>query len=402
MQNTKIKILTILLPLMLCCSLLRAASVAPYYDFQFTQGAAIPSRGSSEFSLNLVNDVGLLAKIHPRHTLVGFYEIKYVGPGLRQEEGESFSDRYMDYLLVVRHNWVYNNKYTFKAQLDNMIENRRTGANEAWGYGLYDYVRSGGMVDAEINFETFKLDSAIQYSVLTFPNYTDLVSELQSGSADAESQSGKQDHNLIQIRSNLDYEENRFSFGLTLQNYIKQKVITNVTQPDGTYYSSDLQRDIILNLGAERTQKFSESIIMNMFISYKNRGSNQNYQHFLTAGSTVPVSYQADFNSYSEISAGFPVTFALAKKWDFVFSPEYKYKFYSSRSPRDENNLFVGGRQSTTLFLLSFAFNKKSSDVSTTSLFYTFQQQSSNMKFEKYMPYNYSGHFIGIRYSLRY
>ncbi|OGS20005.1 MAG: hypothetical protein A2252_01790 [Elusimicrobia bacterium RIFOXYA2_FULL_39_19] len=388
---------------------LHAVQFAPYYDFKLTQGVSVPSRGTPEFTLCLANDLGFIARVHPKHSIVAFYELKYIGPSINRDgssirslEGSSFTDRYIDYLFIVRHSWVYSKMFTFKTQVDSMIENTRTGANEAWGYGLYDFNRTGLMFSADMTFETFKLDASIQYSLLDFPNYTDLLGELQAGAGDGESQTGKQNHNILQIRSNLKYKGNKFSLGTTMQSYLKQKVVTSVVQANGTYYSAELQKENLISIGVERKQKVSEFLILSPYLSYKIKDSNQNYQHFTTAGSSVPVAYQGDYYDYTELTVGLPMIFILSEKWDLILTPELSQKNYSSRPPLDANNNFTDGKQANNLMLMNVAFEKKSSEVARWALFYSYQQQASNVRFEKYLPYNYSGSFFGIKYSLRY
>ncbi len=405
-QNSKLKIVCFLFIFLLpiAYSLLTAVSIAPYYDFQFTEGVSIPSKGGDiTFTINLLNDIGLIVKAHEKHSTIGFFELKYLGPGLKKEEGERFTDRYLDYIYLLRHNWKIREKLTLKAQLDYMKENRRTGANESWGYGLYDYNRIGGLIGIEKEFEKFKIGGSVDYHFLEFPNYTDLLKEFQSSATEAESEIGMQNHNIIQIRADMSYGLYKFNVGLAMQAYTKQKVIIDTVQSDGTYYSDKLQNDLIISLSAERTQKISDRVAMVPSISLKIRDSNQNYLHFEAAGSTIPVFYQANYYDYSQIVLSVPVTFALSKKWDFVFSPEFNYKIYSDRNPRDLDNQFIEGeKQNIFLTLLTFGFMKKATDVSSLSIFYTYQKQTSNMKFEKYLPYNYDGHFIGLKYTITY
>ncbi|MFN3967211.1 MAG: hypothetical protein ACK4JE_05900, partial [Endomicrobiia bacterium] len=269
--------------------------------------------------------------------------------------------------------------------------------------GLYDYNRIGGLIGTEKEFEKFKLGGSIDYHYLEFPNYTDLLKEFQSATTEAETEAGMQNHNIIQIRGDILYGLNKLNLGFALQSYTKQKVITDKVQSDGTYYSDTLQKDIIISLSAERTQKISEKIVLTPNISLKIRDSNQNYLHFESAGSTIPVSYQSNYYDYTQIVLSLPVSFGLSKKWDFVFSPEFDYKFYSDRQPRDVDNQFIEGEKQTIfLTLLTFGFLKKATEVSSLSIFYTYQTQSSNMKFEKYLPYNYDGHFIGLKYAITY
>ncbi|MHB9154937.1 MAG: hypothetical protein ACYC5N_04490, partial [Endomicrobiales bacterium] len=58
--------------------------------------------------------------------------------------------------------------------------------------------------------------------------------------------------------------------------------------------------------------------------------------------------------------------------------------------------------QANDLVILSVGFTLKPNDITRTTFFYTYQTQSSNMKFEKYLPYNYSGSFFGVSFNYTY
>jgi len=379
-----------------------SAEIAPYYSFGLAQGMSFQP-GYQSFTVNLTNDIGLIVKPAEKHHVLGFYEIKYLGPGLRTQEGDRFTDRYMDHLYVLKHKWEFMESLIFQSQIDYMKEHRRSGANEAWGLGLYDYERTGGLVGVDKDFEKFKAGGNFQYHYLKFPNYTDLLTEISAGGTEAESSANKQNQYLYQLHGQLDYRENTFSLDFTWQNYEKQKVVVDAVQPDGSYYSGTLQKDFSTSISIERIQKIGGGILIIPGLKYTIKNSNQNYQHFTAAGDTVPAKYLPDYYSYSQTVLDLPITLALSKKWDFVFTPTFDIKSYSVRDIRNENGDFVTGtKQSNNLTLITISFNKKTTDVSTTSLFLTQQTQSSNMKYEKYTPYNYSGQFVGLQYTISY
>src|SRR3989339_1580425 len=240
--------------------LLAEIKVAPYYSLQFIEGAFIPNIGEWNFSINLLSDLGVIVKPQgSKHSFVGFYELKYMGPGLRSQEGEKFTDRAMDHMLVLRHTFNISEDYFLKSQIDYMKEYKRTGTNEVWGTGLYDLERTGGLISFGRRFSDI-LSVAIteQYHFIDFPNYTDLFAEFQAGGANLESSTGKQNNKLYQTGLTVDYYANRFSFDITSQNYIKQKVTVEPVQLDGTYYSSALQKDTIITFADGYKQKLFE------------------------------------------------------------------------------------------------------------------------------------------------
>ena len=50
----------------------------------------------------------------------------------------------------------------------------------------------------------------------------------------------------------------------------------------------------------------------------------------------------------------------------------------------------------------SGSIRKRMNDVAMLRLFYSLTVASSNNKFEKYMPYNYTGNTVGVSYQLSY
>lgn len=402
-QTRNLFLFSTLLPFYLSTCLYAEIKVAPYYTLQFTEGAFVPNVGEWNFSVNLLSDIGVIVKPEGKHSFVGFYELKYTGPGLKRQEGEKFTDRTMDHITVIRHTYNIKEDYFLKSQLDYMKEYKRTGSNEVWGTGLYDFGRLGGLVSLGRKFSD-ELSASVsgQYHFLNFPNYTDLLAEFQAGAGSAESSAGKQNHSLYQTGLSVDYILNRISVDLIFQNYTKQKVVMNTVQSDGTYYSSDLQKDIIVNLSVSRREKLWEKLSYSPTLSYKIKNSNQNYQHFETVGATVPVSYFADYYDYNQFVISVPVVFNLGEKWEVSTGPEFDIKTYTKRPPRNSDGNFLTKKQRNNMFVLSSGFTFKPNAVTRTTLFYVFQNQTSNMEFEKYLPYNYTANYFGIKFEYTY
>ncbi|MCB4791873.1 MAG: hypothetical protein LHV68_08295 [Elusimicrobia bacterium] len=384
--------------------------IVPYYSMNVTEGVVLPNKGDMMFGLNLTNDVGLLLSPskESNHRILGFYELKYQGPGMHKVEGEKFSDRWMDHIGLLRYNY-YIDKYTsIKIQANHTTEYKRTGTNEVWGKGLYDYDSNGFQFGVgRIFFEKLDTELSVGYSKLDFPNYTDLLYEAQASSGStSESSAGKQNHALTQYNLNLKYGQSRVFFAYSLMAYEKQKVITQTTQPDGTLYSSTLQKDAVLTLGADHTHKIHNFLLITPSISWKLKGSNQNFWEFKSSGTsslaTIPERYIANYYAYTEYYFGIPCSLLLSKKWDLFYNLEYDWKDYLERPPRDSDGSYLTGKQHNYLFTMSTGFTFKPNAVTRTTLFYTYQKQTSNMKYEQYLPYNYEGNFIGINFNYTY
>lgn len=283
-----------------------------------------------------------------------------------------------------------------------LFESRRSGTNETWESGLYNFNRYGGSTSLGRKIRGIDLTVSLKYHYMVFPNYTDMLAELRSG-ADATVSEGKQNHHIIQLGAKGIYKNNRGRINISQQLYTKQQVAVNTVQDDGSYYSSDRQKDMTITLAGSRTQTLSgkAALVPRLGFIYKN--SNQNYQHFAEATSTSPVSFHPDYNDYIDITVGVPFTFALSRKWSFLFSPEISYKRYLSRNPREIDGDFDYGRnQSRLLGIYTIGFRNQIGESSSSMLFFTYQKQTSNMKFERYIPYNYTGFHTGFKFQMEY
>jgi hypothetical protein len=242
----------------------------------------------------------------------------------------------------------------------------------------------------------------LQWHYLDFPNYTDILAEFQSGSESVESSAGKQNQNVYQLGGGVSYKKLSATIDYSMLAYTKQKVITDTVQPDNTYYNKTLQKDDIVTIGSEYSYRLWGFINMEPSVTVKFKRSNQNFQYFENATSTVPVRYFGDYYSYNQFTAALPLTFILSKKWDFFCATTLEYKNYSSRPPRDTDGNYLPAAQDSTMFMVSAGFTKHPNEVTSTTFFYNYQSQTSNMRFEKYLPYNYAGHYIGVSFNYSY
>jgi hypothetical protein len=374
--------------------------MVPYYSLQFTEGAFVPSKGEWNFALNMLSDLGVIAKPADAHSIVGFYELKYTGPGLKRQEGEKFTDSAMDHLGVLRYSYNITENDAIKPQIDYMKEYKRTGSNELWGSGLYDFNRIGG----GLTFTRKLSDNAFasvtgQYHLMDFPNYTDLLAEFQAGGSNVESSTGKQNHKLIQAGLAFDVDVNHLAIDLILMNYTKQKIAADTVQPSGSYYSEDLQKDNIINVSVSRYQEIGDSFSLSPYVSYKAKKSNQNFLYFATVNSTEVPRFFGNYYDYDELDVALPIAVDLSSVWEFSVTPELDYKMYKQRPPRAESGAYLDGeKQNNRMTIISTGLTLKPNAVTRTTFFYVFQTQTSNMKFEKYLPYNYTGNFGGIKF----
>jgi hypothetical protein len=403
-MNKYIFLITLVLVFVFQSANCRAESrFAPYYSIDVSEGASIPSNTDWLFSLNLTNDMGLVYQPTEQMKYIGFYELKYTGPGFRQEEGQQFSDSNIDHVFVLKNNYAYRPDVTIKTQLDYMRELTRTAANEVWGSGLYDFNRVGFAVTVEKKYSDKLIASAFfGYHQLDFPNYTDLLSELQSGGDNATSSTGKQNHAAIDIGVSCDCGPFKSKLSFLEMDYVKQKVITQSVQADGSFYSNTLQQDTLVNLAGSCEVVKNKKVRLWPELSLKLKHSNQNYQYFAVAVSSVPAQYVGDYYDYTSYSFAVPFSYTLSDKWEYFLNPQYTIRNYSSRPPRDANDNFLAGNEVDNLLIVATGFNMYTSQNSHTTFLFAYQAQDSNMKFERYLPYNYSGTYFGINFNFVY
>jgi hypothetical protein len=373
----------------------------PYYNYQFIEGVSVSPEGDTGFTVSLSNDIGAIFKPINAHSFIGFYSLKYQGPGLKKQEGQEFSERFLDHLFVGRHHWEIGGGITLKSQIDFLLEARRSGTNEDWENGLYNFNRYGG--NTALNRELFGIDftGTFKYHFMSFPNYTDMLAELRSG-ADPSVSEGKQNHHISGISIKGIYKKNAAWLDIATQLYTKQNVAVNTVQSNGTFYSSDKQKDMNITIGASHMEALSRKSVINPSLEFSMKNSNQNYQHFAEVTSTAPVSFHADYNDYVNIVFDCPFSLALSRKWTLMLSPEFNYKKYSSRTTRDDLGIFTDEKQSRLLSIFMVGFKKQIGESSSSMLFCTIQSQSSNMDFERYVSYNYTGFTAGFKFQMEY
>ena len=397
-MNPAVASLAFLLIALFAASSSADLKLAPYYSLQLTEGAFVPNIGEWNFSMDAVSDIGVIAKPSDASSMVAFYELKYLGPGLKREEGEKFTDRTMDHLGMFRYTYKLSDSYFVTPQVDYMKEYKRTGSNEVWGSGLYDFNRTGGAFTLGRDFPgNAVLSLTGEYHTMDFPNYTDLLTEFEAGGANAATSVGMQNHKLTQGEIALSIGPNRVAYDLIFQNYTKQQVASDIVQPDGSYYSSDLQKDVLTNVSVSCGQQWG---IVNFGpeLYYKTKRSNQNYLYFTSVNSTSVPTYFAKYYDYDEIGFSVPITFGITDTLEFTATPEWYNKMYKYRNPQDaDGNFLMDEKQKSNMYILSAGITIKPNAITRTTFFYTFQNQKSNMRFEQYLPYNYTANFGGVR-----
>lgn len=391
-----------------------ARPLTPYYNFGLTEGLSLPSIGNFFFGSNLESTLGGQVAIAPEHSASGVYTIEYSGPGIRSEDDREFAERTLDHQVGLGHQWKITDRCDLKTRLAFLNEYRRTGANEPFGQGLYDFWSFG--VEEEFAARAgygVVAGLGLGLSWVGFPNYTDLLNEFQMAGTGAETAGGQQDYTRFQVSPEARYKDaGRMWVSWSLQSFRNAKVLTE----QGTY-GSETQADSTLGIGG--TWKFrltpSESRFPGVVaadpqldVSIKN--SNQNFLRFAGFGAAT-FDFVPDYYSYTKYDFKAPVRWAFEGGTAMFFVPGLIYKRYASRPPRNADGTYQhegnnpnqpAKQQWNQTLLLSWGVSFPTHRFAAWTLAYTWHLQKSNNHFEKYLPSNFSGHLISLGLNIGY
>ncbi len=379
----------------------------PYFDMTLMEAAFMPSAGNIFSGGNINTQVGLLTKITKKDSLFGLYNFNYSGPAFQPQDSKQFTDRDMSHGFNFEYRRNLNERFRVRPGLSLMTDYSRTGANEAWKNGLYNMNSVGGQLAVDYSFD-FEKNGFITATIITrkikFPNYTDLLREFQTAGNTSETSGGLQDQSLTQFSLRPNWNGFFGGFTYTLQNYKNQEVVDN----SGVYGGSK-QKDtnVALDAGFRQTLWIFE---LSPMVSYTMHRSNQNFVRYKFLGATSAnlalgnsdVTFVDKNYDYNEMTLSVPMDLNITGKWAIGGSMNITRRTYTARGARDTDNNYTSSKQKNLMSTLTGSIRKRMNDVATMRLFYSLMVASSNNKFEKYMPYNYTGNTVGVAYQLSY
>jgi len=385
--------------------------IEPYYAFDWTEAVTVPSVGDWFVGSNFATSLGGKYTINPEHALLGFYDLQYRGPGLKTQEGREFAERSMDHNLMLEHRWAVMPGYAVRTRGLFMTEMRRTGSNEVWGKGLYDFRVFGGGVVQDFNLmRVTDLSFEVTYQYFSFPNYTDLLQEFQSAGLASELSGGQQDYNNIRFRLDGKFMKIGTAYlGWNMQSYVNAKVIK-----ESLVYSDKKQMDNTIEMGTAWDVTLlppdpgSKAGLLSTTPSLKLdfKRSNQNFLRFQYFGDPTPVFVPKNYN-YNAVEMSSPIRWVYSVgdtggASSLFFSPTWLFTGYSNRPHRNKAGDYMHGAQWTSIVVLTPGVSMAMSRFSTMTLGYSYQLQTSNTKFEKFLPYNYSGQTVFMSYDINF
>lgn len=383
-----------------------ASSLTPFYEFELVESFSIPSLGNFFFGSNIGTTLGARYVLSPEHSLFGVYNLAYVGPGLRSEESREFADRTMDHQAGLGHQWQINPKYQLNTRFSYLGEFRRSGSNEPFGAGLYDFASIGVSETVRmVATPRVLVGLTLAYARVSFPNYTDLLTEFQLAGTSAEVSGGLQDYNRLTISPDVTFgRDGRAWLSWTRQDFTNAKVLTDAVSAQGTY-SNETQLDAVYEVGASWAFSLfapSAGVSTEPMWRLNIKRSNQNFFRFDEFGDISP-DFIKDNYSYVSTDLTLPVRRTLESGRMFFFYPTWLYRSYSSRPPRSSAGDYVfGEKQWNQTWLLTLGTSWPAYKFARWTFAYTYHHQRSNNHFERFLPYNFSGHVLSSSLSLTY
>jgi hypothetical protein len=381
----------------------------PYFDMTLMEAAYLPSEGNIFSGGNVNTQVGLLAKATRKDSFFGLYNFNYNGPAFQPQDSKQFTDRNMSHGFNVEYRRSLGEKFRVRPGVSYLRDYSRSGANEAWQNGLYNLNSRGAQLAADYNFDFERngfLTATYLVRSITFPNYTDLLREFQNADNTAETSGGLQDQSLTQISLRPNWNGFFAGFTYTQQRYKNQMVV----DANSGIYGTTKQKDKSTSIDGGFRQKLWIFDLSPM-LSYTAHRSNQNFLRYKSALATNFANMADGANEvtmvkknydYNEITFSVPVDLNITGKWAIGGSMNVTRRVYTDRGARDIDNNYTTSKQKNLMSTLTGSIRKRMNEVATMRLFYALVVASSNNKFEKYMPSNYTGNTFGVAYQLSY
>ncbi len=371
----------------------------PYFNMRVDQGGYLPDKGAFFTGANMNMQAGLLAKVNDRHSFFGLYNLDFEGQAFQFPDTQEFDSKSQAHLFNLEYRWKIDDHWRVRPGIALGKTYTQTAAAEVWGHGLYDDKSVGYQLAGDYDFTLWRKKATatamISRYTLKFPNYTDLLSQFRQESANTALAGGEKNQDLVEYGLSLQQAPWRVKLRFNNVDFTKEKII----QSNGTY-GGDKQADsnVILSAAYDVKLWIFES---SPELSYQIHHSNQNFLLFLSATDATPV-YASNYYSYKETALNIPLFINLTEKWALSGGFLWRGRAYDKRSPLNESEVFKSGRQRDDMEVLSAGLRKRMNEVSALFLTYSLTRATSNNKFERYLPSNYTGQGISVGYQLTY
>lgn len=371
----------------------------PYFNMRMSQGGYLPSDGAFFTGAGMNMGIGLLSKITENHGLFALYNLNFSGQAFRFPDTEEFDSKSQAHLFSFEYRWDIGEHWRVRPGISTAKTYTQTAAAEVWGDGLYDNKALGLQLAGDFKFDWWgkknTLTAMISRQDVEFPNYTDILREFRGEDSNTGLAGGLKDQELIEYSLSFARAPWRARLRMNAIDFTNEEIV----EANGTYGAAK-QKDsnVVLGFGMDAKLWIFET---SPEARYQVHESNQNFLLFQSATDPSPQ-FQADYYDYTEFSLDLPLFVNLTQRWALSGGLGWQSRTYGSRQPRTELNQFAGGKQHNDMVTLSAGVRKRLNDVSSMSLHWSVVTASSNNKFERYLPYNYTGQSIALSYQLTY
>jgi len=366
-----------------------------YYNIGIEEGGFYSD--SLSFINNIYSDIGYIYSVNKQHALIGYYQLKFAGPGIGNSVEATFSERSQDHYFMLKHLWKINKDLTIKPGISFLKEFFKFGKNEEWGSGLYDLNKLEGGV--ELNYKGFfKLPVSLiyKYQLFRYPNYADLLTMyLTSFQENKEIENYKSQYISLSINAvpiaksfNIDIE-----YDLSLAKYDNKKVLTE----EGYTGSAQRSDTHMIGIKPRYSMKF---MIISLGLLYNINNSNQNYIY--GSGQISLPEVIDNFYTYTmyTIKPAFSILFSKEKYLSLMMS--YSGKQYAKRPAQDRVGEFLDVKMKGTSLSAGLSYHSKVNNHFSWSPLYIFAVGDSNNKYERTTRYNYSVHLLSFKFNYEY
>jgi hypothetical protein len=384
-----------LLIIFICLTMTSPAVPAVLFNLGIEEGAFITA-GNVYFVNNISSDLAYIQPLSPRISLIGYYQMKYSGPGIGDSAETKFSERSQDHYFMLKPIIKLNKDMVLKPNFNFFKEFYKFGKNEQWGGGLYDYNK----YEAGADFVYLKLGFPItltgKYQAFKYPNYSDLLTLYLTGFSKEEPQEDY--NNLMGSVSVNDLSPVRsffifFDYTLNSSLYGHKKVL----EANG-YTGSDNQK-VTHHQFTLLPQYKAGKFLFSLHFMYEINRSNQNY---IFGTDPQNIVWLENYYSYGSLNLKPYITllFSKEKYLSLVFS--YFDKKFTGRPAQDFNGAFLSSKTEIQSLSLGLLYHVKLSNYFSLSPSYLYARSTSNSEYQKAISYNYNAHLISLRLNYEY
>ncbi|MCX7911196.1 MAG: hypothetical protein N2505_06440 [Endomicrobia bacterium] len=401
----------ITLTLILFTNLTNATTkVTPIINISLLGGQNIFEKETSGFSGYLDSNISVPISFGNFSTLLPMLNLKYVGFKEVQEllgGGTLYQETFDTMLLLKLIQHIYGGVY-IKPKIVLKSEAIKETKDETWLNGLYNYNRGTFGIELSKDFAKKNyLTTGINFSKITFPNYTSLAYETKDTfGIEITTNVGKNPLDYtsthIYIEDELNLNENtklKFAINLNNKNFLEQKIVV-----DGPQYSDEKRKDqtFYITLGINYVSKHFKASVAYIGAEFTFVSNDSNQNHFF-----VDPNYPAfikDYYDYRGSIIKIPINYIFTLKGKTAIigaTVVTETKNYINRPIQDKNTgEFLEEKvrivQNSTTIFFEYKLNANFSLKLLTNSYSSF----STMEFEKLYKYNYEGmyYLLGINY----